>query len=291
MMRQGENNVHTIMVLCAVAAVLVAFCSCSDYFTPWSAFQPTEYDLGSSSFLPDATLLSVPDSIESKAGQVRVVWYSFPANKDTTYVITFCPQFDNAVLDIFDSASQSSIESITDTATATPASAFWICRKSGTYYLRIRRDTVSYYYAVMPGPFWLSLKSFDAAYGAVADAYEPDSEKNLAARISFTSSNTNEVFQFHRLSVNDTDWYVFSPNYSRTYAIRTVGSADTKICVVSARGDSVVVSDDNSGGANNASLIWTCPYSPGFYTRWFYVTGGAPGASGTYGISVVEQTF
>jgi hypothetical protein len=143
----------------------------------------------------------------------------------------------------------------------------------------------------MPGPFWLSLKSFDAAYGAVADAYEPDSEKNLAARISFTSSNTNEVFQFHRLSVNDTDWYVFSPNYSRTYAIRTVGSADTKICVVSARGDSVIVSDDNSGGANNASLIWTCPYSPGFYTRWFYVTGGAPGASGAYGISVVEQTF
>jgi hypothetical protein len=291
MMRQGENNVHTIMARCAMAAVLVAFCSCSNYFTPWSAFQPTEYDPGPSSFLPDATLLSVPDSINSKASQSKAVWYSFPANKDTTYVITFCPQFDNAVLDIFDSASQGSIGSITDTASATPVSAFWICRKSGNYYLRIRRDTVSYYHTVMPGPFWLSLKSFDAAYGAVADAYEPDSEKNLAARISFTSSKTNEVFQFHRLSVNDTDWYVFSPNYSRTYAIRTIGTTDTKTCMVSARGDSVVASDDNSGGANNAKLLWMCPYSPGLYTRWFYVTGGTPGAYGAYGISVVEQVF
>jgi hypothetical protein len=289
MMRPVSKKTRKAAAFCAMAAVLVAFCNCSDYFTPWSAFQPSEYDLGSGTFVPEAVPVAVPDSICSGNASSSPVWYSFPALKDTTYCIVLYPRFGNAVLDIFDTASQSSIASVADTSASLPVSCVWISRRTGTFYLRIRRDSASYGGSVLfPGPFCLSLKSFSAAYGAVIDTYEPDSTRDRAAGISFSAGSNAEVFQIHRLAENDTDWYIFSPNYTRTYVLRTVGNADTRICMTAPANDSVVASDDGSGGGQNALLTWTCPYSTGSYARFFYVTGPSPGV---YGISITERDY
>jgi hypothetical protein len=276
--------------LSIAACSLLALYGCSGYFTPWSAFQPSHYDLGSSAFAPDATPLAMPDSIDQSASPTSAAWYSFPAIADTTYVIALYPQFGKTVLDVFDTATQSAIVSVNADTSITPkATAFWICKRSGTYYVRIRCDSMSYDGSVpQPGPFRLSLKSFDAAYGQVVDAYEPDGTSNSATRISFTTGNAAEVLQIHRTAPGDTDWYVFSPDYAHSYAIRTVGNVDTRIYLMSANRDSVEVSDDNSGGGKNAELTWTCPYSSGSYSRYFYVTGQTAGA---YGISIVDKGY
>jgi hypothetical protein len=289
MMHREARKSRLALSLYMAGAALIAVCGCSGYFTPWSAFQPIEYDLGTGTFVPEATPLLVPDSINAGAGLTAVTWFSFAASKDTTYVIKLYPQFDNAALDIFDTASQSSVASVTDTSITTPVSVTWICSRTGTYYLSIRRDSSDYYgYASGPGPFRLSLKSFETAYGSVIDAYEPDSIKSLATRISYISESGPELFQFHRLTENDTDWYVFSPNYAHTYVIRTVGNADTRICLMAQAKDTIEASDDNSGGGKNARLLWTCPYSSGLYTRYFYVTGAT---TGVYGISITDQGY
>jgi hypothetical protein len=289
MMPPASKKTRKTAAFCAMAAVLIALCNCSDYFTPWSAFQPYEYDLGPGAFVPEAPLLALPDSICEGTGASPSVWFSFQACKDTAYCIVLYPQFDNAVLDIFDTASQSSVASVTDTSAVLPASCVWTSRRTGVFYLRIRRDSISYGgSAGVPGPFCLSLKSFSAAYGTLVDAYEPDGTQGLAAGIPCITGNGAEVFQIHQLAENDTDWYVFSPNYPRTYVLRTVGNADTRICMMAPAGDSVVAFDDSLGDGQNARLTWTCPHSTGSYTRFFYVTGPSPGV---YGISVTELDY
>lgn len=277
---------HQTAALLLAACMLCALCGCSDYFTPWSAFRQEKYDLGPSGSAPAATAMTVPDSVDNAAYLTSAAWYSFLASKDTTYVIMFYPRYGNAALDIFDTASQSVIVSVTDS----PATLFWICGKSGTYYLRVRQNPVSNGGASSgPGPFAISLKNFSDAYGATADVYEPDSTKSLATDIKFTKENETEAFQIHRIAPGDTDWFVFSPNFGRQYVLRTVGNATgIKISLLSLAGDSVVAGDVGSGGGQNARLTWICPYSSSSYTRYFYVTGLTEGA---YGISVAEEPY
>jgi hypothetical protein len=284
MMNQGAKKSRLFMALFLAGIGLLAVCGCSGYFAPWSAFQPPEYDLGSSAFVPDASPLSMPDSVAQGASSFSAAWYSFPALRDTTYSITLYPQFGNAVLGIFDTSTQSTIVSVkADTSLPPKATAVWVCGRSGTYYARVGCAV-----AGGLGSFGLSLKSFSAAYGGIVDAYEPDNAPAQATRISYTTAAVAEVFQIHRTAPGDTDWYVFSPDYAHIYVIRTVGNVDTRLCLMSANKDSVEISDDNSGGGENARLTWTCPYSSGSYARYFYVTGQSQGA---YGISVVDQGF
>jgi hypothetical protein len=280
---------HAARALLA-STVLLALYGCSGYFTPWSAFQPAEYDLGPSTLVPDSPLLAVPDSVDRGAGVAPVVWYSFAAFRDTTYVLTLYPKFGRATLGLFDTATQSSVISVKATIpSAVGVTMVWACKKDGTYYLRIGSDSVTFDGTVpFPGSFSLSLKSFEDAYGSIADAYEPDSTQNLAARISFTSGNAAEKFQYHRIAPKDTDWFVFSPDYAHVYEIRTVGNEDTRISLMAQGKDSIEVSDDNSGGGKNAKLSWTCPYSSGAYTRYFFVTGQT---RGVYGISITDRGF
>jgi hypothetical protein len=288
-MYRGTENAYRTAVLFLTALVLCVVCGCSNYFTPWTGFQPGEYDLGPGVFVPAATPLAVPDSAASDVSRQSAAWYSFPASKDSTYAIEFYPRYSNAVIDIFDSSSQSVIQSAVDTSVTLPVSVFWICKRTATYYLRIRQDSTLYYSSTPgPGPFAVSVKSFADAYGSAVDVYEPDNTQALAAPISFTTGNTAEVFQIHRIAPGDTDWYVFSPNYSYEYVIRTVGNVDTKICMLSQTGNLVVASDDSSGGGQNARLTWICPYSSGSYIRNFFVTGTT---TGVYAISVSEKLY
>jgi len=286
-----RNEFTTALYALMTGACFLALCGCSGYFTPWSAFQPVQYDLGSNTFAPDAVQLVVPDSVSrDERSQTPAAWCSFTAFKDTTYVATLYPQFRKGSFDLFDTSTQSSVVSVkADTGNAPRATIVWTCKKDGAYYLRIGCDSVTYGGSVpTPGPFKVSVKTFDAIYGSIVDAYEPDGTPTLATRLSFTSGNAAEVFQYHRTAPKDTDWFVFSPNDAHTYEIHTVGNADTRISLLAQGKDSVEVSDDNSGEGKNARLFWTCPYSSGSYARYFFVTGLTEGA---YGISIVDRGF
>jgi hypothetical protein len=272
-------------------AVLVALaaCGCSDYFAPWSAFQLHTYGGNGAAYPVDATRLSVGDSVGGTVNPLGVQWYSFSANTDTTYVVSFCPRFAGT-LDIMDSGIGTAVLSGSDTFSAGARSLLWTCWSAGTYYVRIK-DVNSYYSSYSADTFGLSVKRFGAAYGSVVDSFEPDNARSLAAECPVGTAAGPEVFQLRRLTPGDTDWIFFSPDNSRTYTIRTVGVPGTKLCLTGIGGDTVLASDDNSGGGNNAKLVWASPYVASVVRCYFFVTGKTPGASGVYAVSVSESAF
>ncbi len=272
-----------------VVLVALAVCGCSDYFAPWSAFQQHTYGGNGGAYPVDATRLSVGDSVVGTVNPLGVQWYSFSANTDTTYVVSFCPRFDGT-LDIMDSGIGIAVLSGSDTFSAGARPLLWTCWSAGTYYVRIK-DVNPYYSSYSADTFVLSVKKFGAAYGSVVDSFEPDNARSLASDCPISSGNGPELFQLRRLAPGDTDWISFSPNKSRTYTIRTVGVPDTKLCLTGIGGDTAIVCDDNSGGGKNAKLVWSSPYVTSPVRCYFFVTGGTPGASGAYAVSVRESAY
>jgi hypothetical protein len=270
---------RTVLLGLFVFSVLVA-CNCSDYFTPWTAFQKP--DLDPNRYPPDlsaARALNLGDSIGPiNLGQGKINWYTIQAKKDSTYVILLYQQFyaEYALVNSGDFANLVSGSGYSYNRTPL---IIWTCDTSDTVYLRIAGASSS-----DSGSYRLAMKNFQTVYGGSADPYEPDS-RGSREEIYTTSPGNAEMYSIRMLTPGDTDWFYFSVYGSGTYTIKTVGNTDTKICLLSDNGDSVVATDDNSGGGMNAKLsMATAIYS--YFNRTFYVTGGTAGASGAYGISI-----
>jgi hypothetical protein len=266
---------------------LLAVCGCSDYFTPWTAFNVRTYNGTEVGFPMDATPFTVGDSIEATVNSVGASWYSFAAAVDTVYVFGFYPNFDGK-LEVIDSSSGVVVLSFPDSSQIISGRFFWTCAVSGTYYLHIRDVSDSYNSGAQ---FGLLLKQFGAAYASLVDSFEPDSAKALASVCPVTIAGAPELFQFRRLTPLDTDWILFAPNSSHTYTIRALGGVRTRICLMTPDGDSVIACDDSSGAGKNAQLIWPCPYLSSFVRYYLRVTGAAPNASGVYAVSIRESSY
>ena len=255
---------------------LLVACNCSDYFTPWTVFQKP--DLDPNRYPPDlsaAKPLNLGDSIsQAYLGEGKVDWYAIQAKKDSTYVLTLYVQFDAEYM-IIKSGDFSFISSGTVSYNGSHT-VIWTCDTADTVYLK-----VSGAYLSDSGSYRLTLKTFQEVYGNSIDRYEPDSKDNRQ-EIYATYPGYMETYTIRTLTHGDTDWFYISDYTSGTYTIRTVGNTDTKIGLLAVSGDSVIATDDNSGGGMNAKLSFYSSY----YYHMFFVTGGTAAASGAYGILV-----
>lgn len=268
---------RTLLLGLFVFSALVV-CNCSDYFTPWTAFRKPDLDPSHyPGIIPTARSLGIGDSIGPiNLEQGKIDWYAIQAKKDTTYVISANAQFDVDFV-LVDSGDFSYLASGYFSTTGRPSPLIWTCDTSKTVYLRIAGPYSSY------GPYQLTVKTFQTVYGNTTDIYEPDS-RSRGEEIYPTDLETVETYSMRRLDPGDTDWFYFSGYDSGTYTIRTVGNTDTKICLLSENVDSVVATDDNSGGGLNAKLSTSYVN----YDRTFCVTGGTSAASGVYGVSITH---
>ena len=268
-----NKTMFRTLILC----VFFGACTCSDYFMPWTAFlkpdlNPGDYPLK----MPNLRLLDIGDSIGQEfVGPGGTNWYAIPAKKDSTYVLALYEQVDLQYTVI-----KAGTFSLVTTGSGRTYNDFrpvvWISDTTDTAYVRI-----SAAYSYDSGTYCLTLKPFQTVYGNSIDSLEPDS-KTSPQQLYPIMTGDAEFFTIRTLTPGDTDWFYFTSFSSDNYIIRTVGNADTKICLQSANGDSVTASDDNSGGALNAKLA----VPPMDAVRYFFVTGGTGSTSGVYGVSV-----
>jgi hypothetical protein len=267
---------RTVLLGLFVFSVLVV-CNCSDYFTPWTAFQQPNLDPGSlPPEMPGLRTLNIGDSIgPAFVGPDKKNWYAIPAKKDSTYVLALYEQVDLEYM-VIKAGDFSVVTSGLGRTYFGYRPVVWMSDTSDTEYVRISAT-----YSYDSGSYCLTLKTFQTVFGNSIDSLEPDARTRTQQIYPFMSGDP-EFFTIRSLSPGDTDWFYFTSFSSDNYIIRTVGNTDTKICLQSATGETVIASDDNSGGALNARLA----VPPLDAIRYFFVTGGTAAASGAYGVSI-----
>jgi hypothetical protein len=264
---------------------LSMFAGC-DFFSPWSAFNQPDYSalLAPQQAIPDAMTLYIGDSIRYKGFKANQTdWYGFTAHKDSTYVVKLFPGFNAGVV-LF---KENDLKTLASNSIRSKDTGYimWTCDSSGTYGLRVWEDFTNAGSSYYSYSYFISLKSFNAVFKLITDIYEPDGKYSPTTLFPQPSSGTT-MYQVHRLTAHDTDWFSFTVRPASTYVIETSGGVDTKLYALSPGLDSVIASNDNSGGGNNARLTWTSPLTAGGKTV-FYVTGATAQTAGTYAISMI----
>ncbi len=280
MNKVNEQNKTILPYAIICIAIVSLFCACSEYFTPWSGYLPTQINPVENPLFSATHTLSPQDSIANiDISSKYSVTYNFSAGLDTTYVISLQSTFDIGI-EIIDSASNGTVFSLNDSS-GIGVTAYYDCRKSGAKLLRIK--ALSTY---PMNPFTLVFKTLDQSFANQPDRYEPDNSADKAAYFNYAFGNEKDLFQFRRLTTNDTDWGYFYANYGHSYTIRTIGSVGTRIFVNALSKDSVIATDNPGNGLKNAVVNFVCPYSSTGYCCYFYVTGKSKADTGTYGVSI-----
>lgn len=118
-----------------------------------------------------------------------------------------------------------------------------------------------------------------------ADTSEPDDDLYRASVLSLGSASTSHVFD----SAADEDWFVWEAQANVPYVIRTQGLAagvDTVLEMRDAGGQTVLASDDNSGGGAASRIERRFTDVGTYFARVALKAGSAIGCASTYQLSV-----
>jgi hypothetical protein len=124
---------------------------------------------------------------------------------------------------------------------------------------------------------------------AAADVYEDDDVSTAATLLVLDSPQRHN---FHALG--DDDWLEFQASAATTYAIQTselTANADTYLYLYDTDGTTLLVSNDDFGGALASSLEWTAPTTGTYFVRVRHWNPSVGGCGTAYTVSITKPLF